>query len=333
MPLNLKFWCCTCLLAVSVLMSPKGRAAERIYTLAEAAAIDRENAMWQMVDAALGTDQNIARMRAAGFPSGEVEEFKGRLAAFWESEPLPYYGRLDRETVVKLKGLEREYQIRMREAFIRKETGLTRGQYAPETPGEVRNQWRRAIIGLLEYREIKEFLLLNSASAQGLYRLTRGVPMTLGERRVLCELQQDIDRISARSAENRWQIVAQQEVLLNDWHRMRRVLGDERFMVYLQAANAAFAQMAGVLKPIEGVNNGKILDLWWIRKRGEMPEEPMNWGSANYQRQLKTYESAVMVLGEAALTTYQENTDAEWLLSSMPAKIPKAAWVGDTPAQ
>ena len=333
MLLKLKFLFCTCALAVSIATPAIGKPAERIYTLAEAAAIDRENDMWQMVDATQETEPNIVRLRVAGFPAAEVEEFKVRLAAFWESEPLPYYGRLDRETVAKLKEVEREYQVRMREAIIRKETGLTRGQHAPETPGEVRNLWRRAIIGQLEYREIKEFLLLNSASARGLYRLTKDVTMTLGERRRLCELQQDIDRIAARPAGTRWEIAAQQEVLLNDRQRMRRVLGDDRFMLYLQAADARFAEMAAVLKAIAGVNHGKILDLWVLRKKDQLEEEPLNWGSASTQRRLKTYESAVAVLGKEALGAYQDNADANWLLKNGPAKIPEDAFVGDAPSQ
>ena len=59
---------------------------DRVFTDAELAGLDRENAMWRLMKPEEGVAANVARLRQAGYSEKEVEDVQPQLAGFW-AEP------------------------------------------------------------------------------------------------------------------------------------------------------------------------------------------------------------------------------------------------------
>ncbi len=311
----------------------KGVESERIYTLADVSAIDRENKLWRLVDPTESVEANIQRLLLAGIPVKEVEALKPRLVAIWvdlDPNPSLHLEWLDRKTMAKIAELAPEYEILMRKARVDEALFRLGGKHEPLTPGQIRARWDSAIWELLDLDERQEFMLLNSGPALALQEMTKNLHLTVNERRNLCHLQQDylgslqkitMDRsYRMQSREGAYRL----EALLDFRQRMRDLLGDDRFAAYLQAADAGFARMSGVLSQVAGMNSSIALNLWWIRKTDELADVRVPWSREHHQQKAKMYDSACVVLGPSAVKVYEGCGDAEWLKRNKPYQFNKA---------
>lgn len=333
-PMFLKTQFCLCLF-LAAWVSAKGSESERIYSVEEVAIIDRENKLWRLVDATKTVDANIQRLLDAGFPSAEVEAIRPRLAAMWEIDLGLRLDWLDQATMDKVKELEPEYTIKLRRARVRAEIFRLGGENEPLTPGQIRDQWRNAIVEIMDEYEREQFALLNSHQANTLAKFAKDVNLTTAELKILCEWQLDytgtiqmINRQTRLSSRDMAVNAARRkEALLDHWQRMRGLLGDDRFATYLRAADIGFGRMVEVLRRISGVGNGQYLDLWWLRKKDEIAEVQMIWGSARSQLKIKNHEAALAVLGMEKLKIYEQFSDAKWLERNNPYQAGKVGIV------
>lgn len=337
MPLKFKIWPIAGLVAAAAVPLVTAKEPERIYSLEEVAIIDRETKLWRLVDATKTVDANLGLLSAAGFPATEVEAIKPRLVAMWEVDLGLRLDWLGEPTLTKIRELEPEFIIQMRKARARNQVVRLGGAREPLTPEQIKGRWRSEIVRLLSDRELQEFTLMNSPSAVALDKLTKDLVLTVDERRTLYQWKQQFegDKLMVRSQSHLklGEIAARlQEAQLDHWQRMRDLLGDDRFEVYLRAADAGFAHMADVLNQIPDLNRTDALNLWWIRKKDQLADTRMIWGSERYQLKVKAYEAAVAVLGAAPLKIYEVNADAKWLERKNPYafnKSSRAARAGD----
>jgi len=332
--LKIKFWLSLCLAAW---VSASGRESERIYSLDEVAVIDRENKLWRLVDAAKTVEANIQGLLAARFPAAEVEALKPRLVAMWAVDLGLRLDGVDQTTLAKIKELEPEYAIRLRRARVRALVVRLGGEHEPLTPVAIQGRWRSEIMRLLDDRELQEFTLMNAPSAVALDKLTKNITLTLDERRTLYRWKQDFVgeklMLSSQSHFRGGELSAHLlEAQLDYWRQIRELLGDDRFAVFLKAADPGFERMAGELDRIGGVHAAQVLDLWEIRKKDEVENSLIPSGSSRYGRAIKLYESAAAILGAEALAIYEQSGDAKWLERNNPFQGGKAEKVAEVKA-
>jgi hypothetical protein len=315
------------LLLLAIIGVARSEDSERVYSLAEVTVIDQENKLWRAVDVTRTVEANVERLLAAGCPAAEVDAIKPRLATMWKVEPWLHLGWLAPGTAERIAELTPEFTVRLKEARVREMLNRLGGLRDPLTSVQVYAQWRTAIYQQLDDRELKDVVLLNSAPALALYGMLKGQPLTLEERRSLCLLQQEHLGSLQPATESRAYLPSgkvtrdRAEALLDYWQQMRDLLGDDRFAAYLQAAEARFARMAGVLQLTDGVTNAKVLDLWWVRKKDELADLRMVAGSERYQLKIKAEELATDILGPDALQVYLTDDDARWLKRNKPVPL------------
>jgi len=338
MPLKLRFFFCTWLVVILAVASAEGREIkERVYTLDEVAAIDRENKLWRLVDATKTVEDNIQRLLSAGFSSTDVEAIRGRLVVMWEIDLGLRLDWLDQATLGRIKELEPEYAIKLRRARVHAEIFRLGGEHEPLTPSAIQGRWRSEIMRLLDDRELQEFTLMNSLSAVALDKLTKDITLTLDERRTLYRWKQDFEgeklMIQSQSHFRGGELSAHlREAQLDYWRQLREFLGDARLAVFLKAADPGYDRMAGELDQIGGVQASQVLDLWEIRKKDEVNNSLIPSGSSRYRRAIKVYESAVAVLGAEVLEIYKQSGDANWLERNNPFQGGKAEKVAEAKA-
>ncbi|MDB6166410.1 MAG: hypothetical protein JWQ83_1550, partial [Lacunisphaera sp.] len=191
------------------------------------------------------------------------------------------------------------------------------------TPGQVKAQWRRAILRVLDYDEIAEFRLMDSAAAHRVQEWTRNLILSADERRTLVEWQRDFDAVhgsalawaGAMPRERRWHEEAQWE--LHD--RIRQLLGDARCVDYLGGASPAFNGMHDALEDLPGMTPTVLLDLWRLRREHlfmrsqESSLEKRMVLAAGMRAKLST------LLGEETYGRYAKDEEAAWLFPRPPA--------------
>jgi hypothetical protein len=295
---------------------------ERLLTDAEIAGLERENAMWRLVRPDEEIEANVARLRSAGFNAREVAAVQPRLAQMWDVPFERNYGWLRTETIEEIQEIDRQFIARMRATRLYEATGIRAGGEALVATGTLTRLWRGALLRALEYDEIAEFRLMNSASAREVNRRVRGLTLTADELRTLFEWQRDYEGrhrglpIGGASL-SAWQRQEQ----LDEWQRTRDLLGDERFAVYLGRASPAFERMQQALARSGETTNKAALDMWWLRQGYEKARtEP----GVRRQDVLKaeTRARALALLDEQRLAGYMKDQDGSWLVT--PVRQPAA---------
>ena len=317
---NRKFWSGLVFVFVATLGPVRAEEAERVYSLAEVADIDRENKLWRAVDVTRTVEFNVDRWLAGGCSPALVEALRPRLAALWQIDPWLHFGWLAPGTAERIQELTPAFSVRLREARVSEMLNRLGGEKKPLTSAQVYAEWRSAIERLLDDRELRDVVLLNSVRALALYGQMKDLPLTVDERRSLCLLQQDHEVAMQVIDQSRTQLtgyrvaLSRAEAWLDYWQQMRDLLGDERFAAYLRVAEDKFARMAGALAQVGGLSSAQALDLWWVRKKDALAGIRQVSGSERTQLQIKAEESASAILGPAALAGYETNDDARWLL-------------------
>lgn len=241
---------------------PGALAAAPTPAFSDSAAIDREDRMWRAIRPEDDVETNLARLEQLGAPPEEVAAFAERLTQLW-SPPAPRdYGWLSPEAVAAIAQIDRDYLVRMRAARLRAVSGLQTGETA--TPAEVAGAWHRAVLRVLDDREIAELRFLNSASSRRAATHAKNIVLTEDERRQIYDWQRNFDALypPGRRHEHHQRLADQ----LALWARIRSLIGDGRFADYLREASPTFAQLQEIAAWEGGpsATTTGVLDLWWL---------------------------------------------------------------------
>src|SRR5690606_1995481 len=109
--------------------------------------------------------------RSAGYALPEVSAIGSQLEAIWGATAERNFGWLHEDTVAQIKEVDREFISRMRAARLHRATGIRAAGSMVHSEATVNRLWRQALLRVLDYDEIGEFHLMNSASARELNRL------------------------------------------------------------------------------------------------------------------------------------------------------------------
>lgn len=136
-------------------------------------------------------EENLARLGAAGFTPAEVAAIQPRLAAMWDVPVERNFGWLHEDTVREIREIDRQFIGRMRAVRLCEAMGIRSGGRAPGNVNSITRLWRGVVFKVLDYDEIAEFRLMNSASAREVGRLVEGLTLSDDELRTLFEWQRD----------------------------------------------------------------------------------------------------------------------------------------------
>lgn len=288
---------------------------DRLLTAAEIASLDRENAMWHLVRVEEDAATNFRLLRSRGFTESEVNSIRARLTAIWEVELERNYGWLSKEAIKRIEAVDRVFSIRLRAVRLFEEIGVRTGPHKLEKITALSRDWQRAIQRELDYRETTEFRLMNSNSAIQVARLVKGLVLNADELRTLCEWQREYDGVHGLPGKSveRHRSAWRKETLLDHWARIRPLLGDQRFAVYLSGASPGFARMNQVVGQLESISPSMTLDLWWLRQKHEIARIRASSDKGEIERldgQLNANISSL--LGETRLAAYYQIEDPAW---------------------
>lgn len=287
---------------------------ERLLNDAEIAGLERENALWRRVRPEDDVAANLARMRQAGASENEIARLELRLAAMWQVTFERNFGWLHEDTVAKIKEIDREFITKVRATRLHEITGIQAGGRVPLSYHSLERSWRSAILRALEYDEVAEFRLMNSASARDEARRVEGLPLTPDEVRTLFVWRREFDGKQVPALPEAKLTSVQQEERLDQWHRQRFLLGDERFALYLGREHAAFERMRTALARAGVPDATAALELWWLREkegyaRNQEPRLAIRDGLTTAIR-----GKAAKLIGETRLAEYSQDPDARWLV-------------------
>lgn len=292
---------------------------ERLLTDAEFAGLARENAMWRLVKPEERVQANVARLRQAGYLPEEVAGLQPQLAAMWAVPFERNFGWLRPDTVERIRAIDRQFISRMRAFQLHRRTGVRIGDGARESMSRLNRQWRDSIMEVLDHRESAEFRLMNSSAARDETRLTKGLALTADEQRTLFGWRQDYEgrhgaALGSTTGLSGWQREAQ----LDQCGRIRYLLGDERFAVYLSRVNPGFDLMRTTLERLGEANSTAMLDLWWMRQRDAVAIDRRAGLKAQERNELvaQLRGRAAGLLGEVRLAVYLEDEDGRWLTTT-----------------
>ena len=264
---------CLVFLGTSLLGVPvvgAGSDPERVMSATELKQLERENAMWRQVRVEEDAAANMRRWREAGFTAAEVAALQPQLTLLWAVPAERNFGWLRAETVEQIKAVDREYIVRMRAVRLQL-VGIRGGQPRGSSEVTVNQQWRQAILKVLDYDEVSEFRLMNSVSAQKIGRLVDDLDLTPGEQRMLFTWQKEFDGMYGTDpfspGTRRADLL---EAKLEQWSLIRGLLGDERFSIYLARAEPDFVAMRQELVASLILSPTETLDLWWLHQKYDL---------------------------------------------------------------
>lgn len=314
---------------LSGLFAPAARSqgnGDHLLTTAELRILERENAMWRLVRPGEPVEENLARLGAAGFTPEEVAALQPRLAAMWDVPVERNFGWLHEDTVRQIREIDRQFIGRMRAVRLHEATGIRPGGRSPGSANSLTRLWRGAVFKVLDYDEIAEFRLMNSASAREVGRLVEGLTLSDDELRTLFEWQREFagahgPTLPGSDGQPAWWRQEQ----LDQWRRIRDLLGDERFAVYLSRASARFEHMQQALAGSGDPGVTAALDLWWLRQSYEGARSNRN-PVVRREDELKaeTRAQALAILGAEQLADYMADQDGRWLVTPVRQRRAKA---------
>lgn len=297
--------------AIAFAVSPFASAAESLLSPDEIRRLDRENDFWRQLRADHDTEANLLRLRRHGANDEELAWFAPKLEAFWNIDVPREWGWLRPEQIDAIKEVDRAFVPRLRAARLRAATGI---EIDPAHRGEtllaVNSRWQRAVLRALDYDQIGEFRLMNSPSAQKAARHFENVPLTDDERRTIYEWQHEFE-VANGSGGGRFD-TAQREAKLDYHRRLRDLVGDDRFAVYLASAEPKFARLHDALG--EDSDSTTALDAWWLCERFWLEyEAPRPFGVSSRQLATRTEERLKARLGEALFARFAASDESRWL--------------------
>lgn len=294
----------------------EAESAPPLVSAAELALLDRENAMWRLADVEVDPAGVIATWRAAGFSAEEIARAEPILTVIWEVPLRRQFGWLSRETAEKIKAVDAAFVAQMRAARLRLVRGVIVEKFPVAMPLQVSAQWRRAVLQVLDHREIGEFNLMNSGFARRVEDWAGDVPLSDDERRTLIEWEREFALV--HQSPEAWaggspSARAWRERAREDLHdRMRALLGDERAATYLAGSNRAFGRMCEALDDLALDAHG-LLELWALR-RDYQRKAPQVYGSAEKKALAAATQARVeALLGPELYQVYTKHPESRWL--------------------
>jgi len=288
-------------------------AQDKLLTPDELRRLDRENEFWRALRADDDTTASLARLRRHGATAEELSWFEPKLARLWDVDVPREWGWLRPEQIDAIKEVDRAFIPRVRAARLRAATGI---EIDPAHRGEtllvVNARWQRAVLRVLEYDQMAEFRLMNSASAQRTGRHFENVPLTDDERRTIYDWQREFEATAGPGGSRLRR--TQRAELLDHRRRIRDLIGDDRFAVYLASAEPAFARMHDALG--EDVDSTTALDAWAIREQFAIERDaPRDMGVSSNTIAARTEQRLRQRLGEPLFGRYSASAEAKWLTS------------------
>lgn len=287
-------------------------ADEKLLTPEELNRIDRENELWRSLRAEDDTDAALVRLRRHGASTEELNWFEPKLARLWSVDVPRAWGWLRPEQIDAIKEVDRAFIPRVRAARLRAATGIEIDPFhRGETLLAVSARWQRALLRVLDYDQIAEFRLMNSESAQKTGRHFENVPLTDDERRTIYDWQREFETTAPGGVHSRH---GRHEAVLDHRRRIRELIGDDRFAVYLASAEPRFARMHDALG--EDVENTTALDAWVIREQFSLERDaPRDFGVSISTLAGRTEARLQQRLGEPLFARYVATAEAKWLTS------------------
>lgn len=314
-------------LAVLILtvLAPTSPAADRygLLTPEEIARVDRENALWHLVQADLDLPANLARLRANGATPADLAWFEPKLTAIWDVALHREFGWMHPDQVEAIKAVDRVFTARLRAARVRREVAIELDpSHRGESPLTVLALWRRMILRTLDYDQVAEFRLMNSDSAEKVARFLENIPLSDDERRTIYTWQREYDASDRPFAHDSDAL----DYRLFHWIRMRDLLGDERMVLYLMAAEPQFARLQDALGP--EVSNTTALDAWRAFKEFQIEQRKGPTAGETVGDQQKRMQARLRtLLGEANWAHFVDDPKSgEWLLALGTKPVPVAVW-------
>jgi hypothetical protein len=305
-------WLCLSLGAACPALAQQGD--ERLLSDAEIAGLERENALWRLVRPDEDEAANLVRIRAAGFTAEEVAAVEPRLAAMWRVPFERNFGWLRPETAEQIRAVDRQFIVRMRVTRLYATTGIRAGGLAPVKVEALNRLWRGAILRALDYDEIAEFRLMNSASAREEMRRVQGLVLTEDELRTLFVWRREYDARQVPVQPDARLTAMQQEARLDQWQRTRDLLGDERFVRYLERDHPGFETMRRALHKLQVTDASVALNLWWLRQKEGYVRNQEPRGPVRDELTVDLRAKVAALIGEMPLADYLADEDARWLV-------------------
>jgi hypothetical protein len=269
-------------------------------------------------------EENLARIGAADFTPEEVAALQPRLAAMWDVPVERNFGWLHEDTIRQIQEIDRQFIGRMRGVRLYEATGIRPGGKSPGSVSRITRLWRSAVFKVLDYDEIAEFRLMNSASAREVGRLVEGLKLSDDELRTLFEWQREFAGTHGTpSPGSGSQPAWWRQEQLDQWQRIRELLGDERFAVYLSRASGRFELMQQALVRSGESGATPALDLWWLRQNYEGVRSNRNpVVRREDEAKAETRAKALTIMGTERLAHYMDDQDGRWLVTPVRQRRP-----------
>lgn len=298
-------------------------ASDRLLTDAEVRALERENQLWRLVKPEEEVAANLDRMRKAGASEREIGALELRLTGMWTVAFERNFGWLREDTIERIKEIDRQFITKMRATRLHAATGIQPGGQLPASVPSIERSWRRAILRALDYDEIAEFRLMNSTLARDEMQRAEGLTLTEDERRTLFVWRREFEgRRIGSSAPGAVLSAWQQREILDEWRRIRDLLGDERFATYLAQAQASFGRMREALARSGEPRPTPTLDLWWLRQGYDLMRSDRDPGVRNgNELKAEVRAKALALLGEEPLERYLAEEDGRWLVPQVVRRV------------
>ena len=298
-----------------VLPLVSGGESTQLLSSADLAVLDRDNAMWRLVHVDEDVESNLRHWREKGVTETDVNRLKPTLIALWDVEIERNYGWLSPDAVERIQAVDKKYLSRLRALRLFMGFGIRSDALQPGGMVALTREWQRAIQHKLDDRELMEFRLMNSRSAQTIARLGKGLNFSTDEMRTLCEWQREFEEQHERDPRNQgyfhrsWRA----EDNLDYWTNVRSLLGDARTIVYLARADLEFDRMNQAIARLGEDTPTTVLDLWWMKEKREIANARTNDRQECERIGRLTQNGAEELLGKVRFALYAQDETARWL--------------------
>jgi hypothetical protein len=308
-------WLCVVAVGFFICGSAQAAADERLLSSTDLAAMDRDNAMWRVVQIDDDVETNLRLWQSKGFAEAEVNRLKPSLIAVWDVAVERNYGWLSQEAIEQIQKIDRTYTAHLRALRLFNAFGIRTDALRPEGMTSLSREWQRAIQHRLDDRDLREFRLMNSRSALTIARLGQGLNFSTDEMRSLCEWQREFEEQHERDPRNQgyfhrsWRA----EDNFEYWTKVRSLLGDSRLVVYLARADRDFDRMNRTVTSLGVSDPTTVLDLWWMKEKREIATARTNDRKEAERVSRLTHDGAEELLGKVRFAQYSQDETGRWL--------------------
>jgi hypothetical protein len=283
-----------------------------LLTAEDLAVLEQENKMWRAVRTDLEVAENLQLLKALGHDPSDLAWFALKLEQLWQLPGARGLGALNSDTREKIEEVERDFVSLYRATRRFEETGVRPSSGPLYTRGQLNTLWRKAMTQALSYEEMRDYSLARSDEAKRVERLSQGLTLTSIEQRELIRMAREFGDRDNTLVQPRPTLRAFLEAQLDYYSAIRSLLGDERFVPYLERANEDFLFLRQALP--EGTSPVTALDCFWLRlKTGIALRKPVLPPAARQAIGAQAREEIAGILEESGFRHYQATEHARWL--------------------